>query len=178
MWIGSEGTNSNRRWTEWPVSELATCVGRMLREARLTLAVAESCTGGLLAHYLTNVPGSSNYFLGGVIAYANEVKEQLLGVPSEVIEQHGAVSWQTALAMARGVSRLLRADVALSITGIAGPTGSTPDKPVGLVYLGLVVADDERWAEHRCSGTRLENKESFARAALAMLCEYLERRFP
>ncbi|MBC7264522.1 MAG: CinA family protein [Chloroflexi bacterium] len=149
----------------------------MLRAARLTLAVAESCTGGLLAHHITNVPGSSNYFLGGVIAYSNEVKVRLLGVPVETIEQHSAVSWQTALAMARGVRQRLGADVALSITGIAGPTGGTPEKPVGLVYLGLAADDAERWEEHRWSGTRLENKEFSVRAALIMLLAYLEKRF-
>lgn len=176
LWIGSKGTDSNRKWTDRPVDELAALAGRMLREARLTLAVAESCTGGLLAHHITNVPGSSKYFLGGVIAYSNEVKVRLLGVPIETIEQHGAVSRQTALAMARGVHHLLGGDVALSVTGIAGPTGGTPEKPVGLVYLGLVAADDERWAEHCWSGTRLENKEFSVRGALTMLLDYLEKR--
>lgn len=176
MWIGSEDTESGLKYDARPMDELAALAGRMLREAQLTLAVAESCTGGLLAHHITNVPGSSNYFLGGVVAYANEAKLRLLNVPCEVIEQHGAVSWQTALAMARGVRQLLRADVALSITGIAGPTGGTPEKPIGLMYLGLVADDAERWEEHHWFGTRLENKEFSVRVALIMLLGYLKKR--
>jgi nicotinamide-nucleotide amidase len=102
-----------------------------------TLAVAESCTGGMLAKRLTDISGSSDYFLGGVVSYSNRVKMSALGVPSETLRKHGAVSKETALAMARGVRERLGSTWGISITGIAGPTGGTPAKPVGLVYLGL-----------------------------------------
>ncbi|HVH64721.1 MAG TPA: nicotinamide-nucleotide amidohydrolase family protein, partial [Candidatus Acidoferrum sp.] len=111
-------------------------VGDQLRERRQTVAVAESCTGGLLGAAFTDVPGSSDYFLGGVIAYDNRVKIEQLGVPVEVIERTGAVSAETAAAMASGVQRLLGADLGLSITGVAGP-GAEEDKPAGLTFIGL-----------------------------------------
>ncbi len=111
-------------------------VAEGLCDRAATLAVAESCTGGLLGGRITARAGSSRYFLGGVLSYANEVKQSLLGVPSDVLAQHGAVSSETAAAMAAGVRRLIGADYGLSITGVAGPDGGTPDKPVGLVYVG------------------------------------------
>jgi nicotinamide-nucleotide amidase len=107
----------------------------LCRARGLTLATAESCTGGLVAARLTSVPGSSDVVLGGVVAYANEVKAQELGVPAEVIVRHGAVSAEVAEAMAQGARRQLGADVAVAVTGIAGPNGGTPEKPVGLVHL-------------------------------------------
>lgn len=116
---------------------LAVVVGRRLLERAETLAVAESCTGGLLGALITDVPGSSRYFAGGVISYANEVKRDLLGVPQTMLTEHGAVSKPVAEAMAAGVRARLHTDWALAITGIAGPAGGTPDKPVGLVYVGL-----------------------------------------
>lgn len=112
-------------------------VGRLLRERGLTLAVAESCTGGRIGDWVTNVAGSSAYFLLGVATYSNEAKEQVLGVPAETLAAHGAVSTQTAEEMAQGVRRLAGADIGLSTTGIAGPGGGTPDKPVGTVCVGL-----------------------------------------
>src|SRR5688500_528319 len=115
-------------------ADLEVVAGRDLAEAATTLSVAESCSGGLLGHLLTNVPGSSAYFLGGVIAYSDDLKRTLLGVPGEVIGQHGAVSAECALSMARGARRITGSDLALSITGIAGPGGGSPDKPVGTVY--------------------------------------------
>lgn len=116
---------------------LEEVVGRMLRAAGQTLAVAESCTGGLLGGRLTNIPGSSDYFLGGVISYSNALKEGLLGVPAATLEEHGAVSAETARAMAEGLRRATGASVGVSITGIAGPGGGTPEKPVGLVFIGV-----------------------------------------
>jgi nicotinamide-nucleotide amidase len=116
----------------------ATVQEIVLRECRargLTLATAESCTGGLVAARLTSVPGSSDVFVGGVVAYADEVKMRELGVPEELLREHGAVSAEAAAAMARGARERLGADVAISVTGIAGPGGGTPQKPVGLVYL-------------------------------------------
>jgi nicotinamide-nucleotide amidase len=112
-------------------------VGRLLRERGLTLAVAESCTGGLIGHRITEVPGSSEYFVMGVVSYSNDAKERLLGVRPETLREHGAVSPQTAEEMAVGVRRLAGADLGLSTTGIAGPGGGSPDKPVGTVCVGL-----------------------------------------
>lgn len=117
--------------------ELEEVVGRMLRERGLTLAVAESCTGGLLGYRITKISGSSDYFLGGVISYANEVKRDVLGVKEEDLRRYGAVSEQVARQMAEGARRVIKADLGVGITGIAGPTGGTPEKPVGLVYIAL-----------------------------------------
>lgn len=116
-------------------------VGALLRERRLTLALAESCTGGLVGHRVTNVPGSSAYFLGGAEVYSNTAKMTVLGVPRETLERHGAVSEETAAAMAEGARRVFGADLAVGITGIAGPDGGTSEKPVGTVCFGLATAD-------------------------------------
>jgi len=153
--------------------QLERHVGELLRARQLTLATAESCTGGLVGHRLTDVPGSSDYYVGGVISYANSVKQQLLGVQPETLAQHGAVSQVCALEMARGVRRLLQADIGLSVTGIAGPTGGTPDKPVGLVYLALVAADQEHCRRFVWDGDRAANKARSAQAALELLAAYL-----
>ena len=149
-------------------------IGPLLRQRPATVATAESCTGGLIGHLLTNVPGSSDYYLGGVIAYANEVKRGLLGVRAETLATVGAVSREAAIQMAQGVRRLLGADYALSVTGIAGPTGATPGKPVGLVYIALAGPDVERCERHEWDQDRLGNKVSSAQRALQMLIEHLE----
>jgi len=149
-------------------------VGRLLIRRHLTIATAESCTGGLIGHLLTNVPGSSAYVLGGIIAYSNDAKAALLGVSPSTLEQHGAVSKPTALAMARGARERFEADIAISTTGIAGPTGGMADKPVGLVYIGLVSMREERCERHVWEGDRLGNKRLSAEAALRLLITYLE----
>jgi PncC family amidohydrolase len=151
-------------------------VGALLLRRGLTLAVAESATGGLVLHRLTNVSGSSAYVLGGVVAYANEAKEGLLAVRRETLVAHGAVSAETAIEMARGVRRALTADIGLSTTGIAGPTGATPNKPVGLVHIALAASDREAAIHLVADGDRLHNKECFAQAALELLLSYLEGR--
>lgn len=156
-----------------PLEETA---GRLLLERGMRVAVAESCTGGLIMHWLTNVPGSSRYFLGGVVSYANETKMQILGVPAETLAAHGAVSAETVQAMAEGVKRLFGADVALAVTGIAGPTGGTQEKPVGLTYIALVTAETTLEREYRWTGSRGENKAASARAALELLCHFLDLR--
>ena len=155
------------------LDELAAVVGELLKERGLTLALAESCTGGLLGHHLTNIPGSSEYFLGSVVAYSYSLKREILGVPSETLTQYGAVSRQTALGMAKGCRGATGADVVLAITGIAGPAGETEDKPVGLTYVALVADDVEACERHVWSGDRLQNKASSARAALLLLEKYL-----
>ncbi|MGQ9626749.1 MAG: CinA family protein [Anaerolineae bacterium] len=152
---------------------LETITGKLLSERGLTLAVAESCTGGLLSNLLTDVPGSSAYFLGGVVAYSNRAKEEILGVSHETLLGHGAVSEETAREMARGARKLFGSDLALAITGIAGPTGGTPQKPVGLVYISLSSAEGEFCHRHLWAGERLENKLLSAQAALQMLIDYL-----
>jgi nicotinamide-nucleotide amidase len=144
-------------------------VGLRLAVNGFTLAVAESCTGGLIAHRLTEVSGSSNYFLEGVVAYSNESKTRLLGVPAEMIERHGAVSPEVAEAMAEGVKRRAGVDFGLSVTGVAGPTGGTPEKPVGLVYIALA---DDAHTEHRrvmLPGDRHLIRSRASQAALDLL---------
>ena len=155
------------------LDELAGVVGELLKERGLTLALAESCTGGLLGHHLTNVPGSSEHFLGSVVAYSYSLKREILGVPSNTLTQYGAVSRQTALGMAKGCRRITGADVVLAITGIAGPAGETEDKPVGLTYVALISEDVEACERHVWSGDRLQNKTASARAALLLLEKYL-----
>lgn len=151
-------------------------IGEVLRERGLTLAVAESCTGGLLGMRITEVPGASDYFRGGVIAYSNAVKERVLGVPKAVLETQGAVSAECAQAMAEGVRRLLQADLALAITGIAGPTGGTPEKPVGLVYIALAHPGGVEVERHEFRGSRQGVRWSAAEAALSLLRRFLEGR--
>jgi PncC family amidohydrolase len=151
-------------------------VGRLLVEQGLTLALAESCTGGLIGHRITNVPGSSEYLIGGVVAYAYEAKERVLGVGHDTLCDHGAVSGQVALEMARGARRLLGADVALAVTGIAGPGGDRPGKPVGLVYVALSAGDVERCERYVWPHDRAGNKAASADAALSLLLAYLEGR--
>src|SRR5262249_21174385 len=120
---------------------LETVVGKMLAEANVTVAFAESCTGGLASKRLTDIPGSSKYTRLNVVAYANEAKQELLGVHEYILNKKGAVSSECAHAMAAGVRRIAHADIGIGITGIAGPEGGAPDKPVGLVYLALVTED-------------------------------------
>jgi PncC family amidohydrolase len=140
-----------------------------------TLALAESCTGGLIGHRLTNVPGSSDYFLGGIVAYAYEAKERLLGVRHQTLYQHGAVSRETAIEMARGARLALGADVGVSVTGIAGPTGGLPDKPVGLTWIAVSTRDREQAQQFLWEGDRMANKEQSAEAALHLLLETVNR---
>lgn len=129
---------------------LAEAVGRLLVEDSKSVAVAESCTGGLVGKLLTDVPGSSRYFLGGLVVYSNDAKEKILGVPSSLLAEYGAVSRECAEAMLEGVFRLFDSDFAVAITGIAGPSGASKEKPVGLVYVGL------GWQERRYGRQRLE----------------------
>ncbi len=157
-----------------PSNTLAQQIGNGLRARRLTLAVAESCTGGLLGDMITDIPGSSDYFLGGVLSYSNQVKHELLGVQAETLSTHGAVSAQCAAEMAQGVRRLLHSDVALSITGIAGPTGSSEAKPLGLTYVHLSAPGCERGVRSVWAADRRANKVDSALMALRLLLEYLD----
>jgi PncC family amidohydrolase len=149
-------------------------VGRLLQERGLKLVLAESCTGGLLGSRITDVPGSSEYFLGGVVAYAYEAKADLLGVSWDTLNSKGAVSRETVLEMARGIRTLMKAHLAVSISGIAGPGGGTSEKPVGTTWIGLVTEEGE-WAKtFLFDGDRQENKLSAVEAALQLLLDYLQ----
>ncbi len=148
-------------------------VGQILTARGMTVTAAESCTGGLILHRLTNISGSSAYVLGGFVTYSNESKVKLLGVKQETLDRYGAVSEETAREMALGARRALGADVALSVTGIAGPTGGTPAKPVGLTYIGLSAGDVDRVTRYVWTGDRETNKALSAEAALQLLYEYL-----
>lgn len=152
---------------------LEVSVGRLLLQKKHTLAIAESCTGGLLTHRLTNVPGSSAYIIASVIAYAYEAKVAALGVAWDTLNRFGAVSAETVTAMARGAREKFSATLGLAITGIAGPGGGTPEKPVGLVYLALADARQTIVERHVWQGNRLQNKEQSAQAALELLDRYL-----
>ena len=159
-------------------------IGELLRSKKMKLTFAESCTGGLIGHRITNIPGSSEYYLGSVTAYAYEVKEQLLGVRHETLQTYGAVSRECVIEMARGVRRALSGGFPLndvlgvSISGIAGPGGGTPEKPVGTVWAGMSAQEGE-WAWRFCwKGDRLKNKEDSAQAALQLVVWYLEGSLP
>jgi PncC family amidohydrolase len=152
---------------------LEITVGELLRRRGLRLAVAESCTGGLIGHRITNIPGSSTYYMGSVTAYAYEAKVRLLGVRWGTLEKYGAVSKETVLEMSRGVRKALAADIGIAVSGIAGPGGGTPEKPVGLTWIGLSAADvDEAW-RFIWDGDRLQVKEHSAEQALQLLVDYL-----
>lgn len=163
---------------------LEVSIGEWLRKRGLKLAVAESCTGGLIGNRLTDVPGSSDYYLGSVTAYAFEAKRRLLGVRAETLQTFGAVSRETAVAMAHGV-RLAVVDetplekvVGLSVTGIAGPGGGTPEKPVGLTWIGLSVPEGE-WAwQYLWHFDRIGNKAASAQQALQLAVDYLRGTLP
>lgn len=157
---------------------MESVVGNLLRRAACRLAVAESCTGGLVSQKITAVPGSSDYFVGGVVAYSNALKERLLGVDPVLLAAHGAVSIQAAIAMAEGIRRLTSTDLALAVTGIAGPGGGSRDKPVGTVYIAL--ASDAATMHIRCqfSGDRLLVQEMSAVTALDLLRRHLLAESP
>lgn len=152
-------------------------VGNLLHRRGLTLAVAESLTGGLICHLLTNVPGSSDYFLEGLVTYSNQAKIRALGVAEELISSQGAVSPQVAQAMARGVRRVTGADLGLASTGIAGPGGATVGKPVGLVYLAIAAENETLAQVYHLPGNRLQVKEAAAREALLFLGKWLKESF-
>lgn len=155
------------------MKDLAEEIGSLLRQKGLTLGVVESATGGLISHLITEVPGSSDYFKGSVTAYSNEIKIRVAGVSEATIREYGAVSPQVAEEMARGGRSLLGVDICLADTGIAGPGGGTPAKPVGLFYIGLSHRVGTYSKRHSFSGSRTENKSRAAEAALTWLKEYL-----
>lgn len=154
------------------VETIEETVARLLTDRGLTIGTAESCTGGLLAKRLTDVAGSTTYMDRGVVTYSNRSKVELLGVPETIIVEHGAVSPETARAMAEGIRRISGTDIGISITGIAGPGGGSPEKPVGLVYIGLATADGVTVQRFVFPGDRAEVRLATSSAALEMIREY------
>jgi nicotinamide-nucleotide amidase len=146
----------------------------IMREKKLTLGTVESATGGLIAHMITNIPGSSDVFRGSIISYSNEIKIKIVGVKEATLQESGAVSGQVARAMAKRGRKVLGVDICVADTGIAGPGGATPGKPVGLFYLGLSHKDGTFTQKHIFKGTREENKQQASQTALMRVREYLD----
>jgi len=157
-----------------PLVELAGRVQHAFVRRSMTLACAESCTGGLVGYALTEVAGSSDYFRGGAISYSNDAKRDLLGVPAAVLERYGAVSAETALAMAEGARRVFGADVGVGVTGIAGPDGGSAAKPVGLSHVAVADAAGSQVRRLQRSGDRHANRLASARACLELVLERIE----
>ncbi|MEO0076829.1 MAG: competence/damage-inducible protein A [candidate division WOR-3 bacterium] len=150
-------------------------IGRLCKKKQVTVSVAESCTGGLIADRITNVPGSSEYFIGGVVAYSNAIKKLICNVKSETLKRFGAVSKETVIEMAIGIKDKFSTDIGISVSGIAGPTGATDKKPVGLVYIGIATKKSRSYEEHKFLGNRRMIKEKAAMAALDLLRRNLEQ---
>ncbi len=148
-------------------------IGELLRQKGWRLAVAESCTGGLIGNLITNIAGSSTYYVGSVTAYAYEAKVRLLGVKWETLEKFGAVSEETVIEMARGVRIALAADIGISVSGIAGPGGGTPEKPVGLTWIGLSDSTTVKAWRNIWQGDRIAIKMQAAQAAMQLLADHL-----
>jgi PncC family amidohydrolase len=157
-----------------PKKPIEVLIGHALTRQGFTIAIAESATGGMVASRLTDISGSSSYFIGGIVAYSNFIKASILSVPEETLERYGAVSEQTALAMAKGVRHLLQTDIGVSTTGIAGPTGGTKSKPVGLIYVAADFRDSTMVRRAVFSENREENKFEFTQRALEILADLLE----
>jgi PncC family amidohydrolase len=155
------------------IRALSEELGTLLVKGHSTLAVAESCTGGLLGAAITESAGASRYFAGGVISYDNSIKNKLLNIPVATLEKHGAVSAETVAAMAAGVCELFHSDAAIAVSGIAGPSGGTEDKPVGLVLIGIAFHGIIRTFEYRFEGTRSEIREQSVEQGLRRLIEQL-----
>jgi PncC family amidohydrolase len=155
-------------------NSLEVIVGQLLRDNGFTLATAESCTGGLIANRITDVPGSSEYYRGGIVAYAYEAKVALLDVSWDTLRTYGAVSAETVIEMARGARIALGADIAVSVSGIAGPGGGMPDKPVGTTWVGLSTTDGDWSRKFVWEGDRLQNKALSVDASLQFVLDYLE----
>jgi len=157
-------------------------IAQLLREYQaktgklLKIGTVESATGGRISDKITNVPGSSDYYKGSIVSYSNEAKTDIVGVKKQTLKKHGAVSSETAIEMAKSGRKLLKLDICISDTGIAGPTGAMPGKPVGLFYLGISAKDTNMAKEHHFEGNREQNKQKSAEMALTMLKEYLQNR--
>ena len=154
--------------------EIEKRIGKMLKERELKIAVAESCTGGLISSRITDISGASDYFEAGITTYSNESKIRLLNIPEDIVDRYGAVSEETAKSMAEGVKKTVHADIGVSVTGIAGPTGGTEGKPVGTVFIGLATKQATYVRKFFFDGNRLEIRRKTSDAALMFVEEYLE----
>jgi nicotinamide-nucleotide amidase len=154
---------------------IAEIIGNLCRKKRLTISIAESCTGGLIADKITDVPGSSEYFLGGAVVYSNELKKKITGVRESTLKKYGAVSKDTVLEMAQGIREHFNTDIGVSVSGIAGPAGATEKKPVGLVYIAVATKKESIFEEHRFTGNRRMIKEKSAMAALDLLRRTIQK---
>ena len=154
--------------------EIEKRIGKMLKERELKIAVAESCTGGLISSRITDISGASDYFEAGITTYSNESKIRLLNIPEDIVDRYGAVSEETAKSMAEGVKKTVHADIGVSVTGIAGPTGGTEGKPVGTVFIGLATKQATYVRKFFFDGNRLEIRRKTSDAALMLVAEYLE----
>jgi PncC family amidohydrolase len=151
----------------------AAAIIDIMRDKKLTLGTVESATGGLISHLITNIPGSSDVFQGSIISYSNEIKMKTVGVKAETLKKYGAVSARAAKDMASGGRQVLGVDICVADTGIAGPGGAAPGKPVGLFYIGLANKDGTFSRKHLFKGTRAENKQQAAQTALMWVKDYL-----
>lgn len=159
-----------------PLVALAQRIRDEMTNAGLSLATAESCTGGLIGHVLTEIPGSSDYYAGGLVSYSDQLKRDWLGVDARTLERHGAVSAQTCVAMAVGARQRYGTALAVAVTGIAGPAGGSVAKPVGLTYVGIADADEHDVRRFAWDGDRHTNKVLSAHAALTLVLERLDAR--
>jgi PncC family amidohydrolase len=171
VWRGCDTGMIRDEKTEDLTAPPEQMLGDLLTRRGLTIAVAESCTGGLISHRITNVPGASRYFLLGAVAYSNECKVGQLGIDRALLEQVGAVSRDVAMAMARGIKDAARSDIGVGVTGVAGPEGATSDKPVGLVFVAAVCDERQRVERHVFGGTRDAVKQQASDAALTLVLE-------
>ncbi len=158
-------------------NDLINLIKENLIKRNLTISTAESCTGGLLGSILTSIDGSSKYYLGGIISYSNEVKNKLLNVNNETLIKYGAVSFQTAEEMAKNVKDLFKSDISISITGIAGPTGGTIDKPVGTVFIGLAFKDKVQSYKYNFGYDRNQNRERASYQSLLLVNNIIYENF-
>ncbi len=156
------------------MNSLAKKLRRLLLKKNFSLSVCESCTGGMLGSIITEIPKSSDYFKGGIIAYSNEIKNKIVGVKNKTLKKFGAVSEQTAKEMALGVKKITNSDIGISITGIAGPGGGTKTKPVGLVYIGIAIEGKLKVKKNIFSGNRQQIRKKACKNALSMLNQLLK----
>jgi nicotinamide-nucleotide amidase len=174
--ITAKKTSNSNRTIKERIDDANKRAQKLLNKSGLKLSVAESLTGGMIGSTITSLSGSSEYFIGGIIAYNNSVKESLLGVSSDVLTRHGAVSLETVTAMAEGVNRLLQTNCAIAVSGVAGPRGGTPEKPVGLVCFAICIPGKMEVFESRFTGDRDSVRQQTVAKALETLCELLENR--
>ncbi len=167
---------NNRDQNDWEegLSQLAEQISGVLLRRKLRMATAESCTGGWIAQFLTIFAGSSDWFEGGIVSYSNAMKQQILGVPEQVLEEHGAVSESVVLAMADGVTKITKTQLGVAVSGVAGPGGGSPEKPVGTVWLAVQLGGEAKARLHHFGGDRAAVRRQAVENALVLVAEMLE----